>query len=64
MERVPRHADEWRERSADYWDKALSAKDRILREQFAALAARYHDMAEKLENPGLAATRTSRPRRR
>jgi hypothetical protein len=47
---------EWREKAVEYWDKARGEENYSLREQFAELAARYLDMAEKLEDQVVAAT--------
>lgn len=41
---------EWRAMAQQYWEKAGTQTDLRLREQFAELAARYLDMAEKLED--------------
>jgi hypothetical protein len=38
-----------------YWEKAGAQTDARLREQFAELAARYLDMAERLEDRMVAA---------
>jgi hypothetical protein len=46
---------EWREKAAEYWHKAKLANDFELREYLAELAARYLDMAERLENQTVAA---------
>ncbi len=50
-----RQPAEWREIAQQYWEKAGSQTDLRLREQFAELAARYLDMAEKLEDRAVAA---------
>jgi hypothetical protein len=55
MQEIMWQPAEWRERATEYLDKAQVAKDFSLREQFAELAARYLDMAEKLENQVVAA---------
>jgi hypothetical protein len=41
---------QWREKATHYWEKARATEDFDLREQFAELAARYLDMAEKFED--------------
>jgi hypothetical protein len=64
MEKIPRHPAEWRARAADYWDKAQLANDVDLREQFARLAARYREMAKKIESRVAAASPTSSPKHR
>jgi hypothetical protein len=46
---------QWREKAAHYWEKARATEDFDLREQFAELAARYLDMAEKFEDRMVAA---------
>jgi hypothetical protein len=46
---------EWREMARQYWKKAGTQTDLRLREEFAELAARYLDMAEKLEDRTVAA---------
>jgi hypothetical protein len=46
---------EWREKAAEYLDKAQMADDINLRERFALLAAMYYGMAEKIEKHALAA---------
>jgi hypothetical protein len=46
----------WREKATLYWEKARTTEDLDLREQYAELAARYLDMAEKFEDRMVAAT--------
>jgi len=41
---------EWRQKATVYWEKARTTGDSDLREQYAELAARYLDMAEKFED--------------
>jgi hypothetical protein len=45
----------WREMAQQYWETAGTQTDFRLREQFAELAARYLDMAERLEDRMVAA---------
>jgi hypothetical protein len=52
----PQQPVDWREKANEYWNKAKAATDYELREQFAELAARCLDMAEKLEDQEVAAT--------
>ena len=40
----------WREMAQQYWEKAGTQTDFRVREQFAELAARYLDVAEKFED--------------
>ncbi len=40
---------EWREKATVYSDRAVTAEDFRLRQQFRELAARHFDMAERLE---------------
>ena len=54
---MPRPA-ELRGLAQQYWEKAGTQTDFHLREQFAELAARYLDMAEKLEDRMVAAAVT------
>lgn len=46
---------EWREKATLYSEKARATEDFDLREQYAELAARYLEMAEKLEDRVVAA---------
>jgi hypothetical protein len=55
MEEILREPADWRKKATEYWDKAQRATDYYLREQFAELAARYLDMAEKFEDRAVAA---------
>jgi hypothetical protein len=65
MEDILLQPVEWREKAIEYWDKAQMEENFNLREQFAELAARYLDMAEKLDNQVVAAAilNTGRERR-
>lgn len=40
----------WREKAALYWEKARTTEDFDRSEQYAELAARYLEMAEKFED--------------
>jgi hypothetical protein len=42
-------ATEWREKATFYWNLSKSVVDYDLCEQYAELAARYLDLAERLE---------------
>jgi len=44
-------ATEWREKATFYWNLSKSVRDYDLCEQYAELAARYLDLAERLESP-------------
>ena len=56
---------DWRDKAGEYLDMAQLAKDLTLREQFAELAARYLDMAEKIESQVVSAgILSARPNRR
>ena len=44
----------FRMKAAAYWEIAQTSADRHLREQFAQLAARYLDIAQKLESLSVA----------
>lgn len=62
MAQVPRQPaewrmSEWRERATAYSDRAVTAEDARLRQQFTELAARHFDMAERLERGHRAPTR-------
>lgn len=46
---------EWREKATLYSEKARATEDFDLREQYAELAARYLEMAEKYEDRVVAA---------
>lgn len=46
---------EWREKATLYSEKARATEDFDLREQYAELAARYLEMAEKFEDRVVAA---------
>jgi hypothetical protein len=48
----------WRGMAQQYWEKAGTQTDFRVREQFAELAARYLDMAEKLEDRMVASAAT------
>jgi hypothetical protein len=52
---------EWREIAQQYWEKARTQTDFRLHEQFAELAARYLDMAERLEDRMVAAAKGTEP---
>jgi hypothetical protein len=45
---------DWRERAAYYWNLSKTVRDYDLSEQYAELAARYLDMAEKFDGQGMA----------
>jgi len=46
---------EWREKATVYWEKAQTAEDFDLREEYTELAVRYLQMAEKFEDRVVAA---------
>jgi hypothetical protein len=50
LEVVMNQPAEWREKATLLWEKARITEDFDLREQYAELAARYLDMAEKFED--------------
>jgi hypothetical protein len=54
MDEVMRQPAEWREKAFEFWDMSKSVEDDRLREQYAELAARYLDMAERLEDEAVA----------
>ena len=43
-------SSEWRDKAAYYWGLSKTVIDYDLSEQYAEIAARYLDMAEKLED--------------
>lgn len=55
MENILRQPGQWRDKATEFMDMAQMTKDLRLREQFADLAARYLDMAERLESEVVAA---------
>jgi hypothetical protein len=64
MAEMLRQPAEWRDKASEYLDMAQTAQDFILREQFSELAARFLDMAEKLEGEMVAvAVLNARPNR-
>ncbi len=46
-------ASDWREKATYYWSLSKSTRDYDLCEQYAELAARYLDLAEKLEDQAM-----------
>jgi hypothetical protein len=47
-------SSEWRDKAAYYWGLSKTVMDYELCEQYAELAARYLDIAEKLEDEAVA----------
>jgi hypothetical protein len=43
-------ATDWRKKAIEYWEKAKTVNDDGLREQYAELAARYLDLAERQDD--------------
>ena len=41
---------DWRKKAIEYWEKAKTMNDDGLREQYAELAARYLDLAERQDD--------------